>query len=205
MTEKLNEYIHQCENSPIWMEAICSKNRTSKDMVVYALSQFKLHAIATGEIYYAPKDFMGHFTNWLTINISKLSLPKKAQPKPQEQATVGNVDKDGIMKQACRDALEKVRVNGWYNDPGNSCYGWLERNGYLKFTASEKHGFIEQAKEKERMKLGKPVNYEEHRRFNSLISELETKNTPDVIVLAKKIAVNNFLKTMINEGKLFEF
>ena len=185
------------------MEAICQKNRTSKEMILYGLGQFRLHAIASATTYNSYGDFASHYTNWLTINVSKLQPPKKAQPKPQEQAI--SVNPDEIMKKACLWALDIVRTGKWYNDPGNSCYSYLERKGLLKFTATQKNEFMAKAKDDIRAKINKPVTMDENRRVKSLLAELEITNTPEAVVLAKKIAVNNFLKNMIEFDIKFEF
>lgn len=118
--------------------------------------------------------------------------------KPRE---LTQQERDEIMIKGIKEAYETVKSGKDYRDLGNSIYNWLDKRKKIPFDPKRKKDIVEMARvqlkaEKER-DLASNTDISERRKIKMVIDELEIKNTGELIVESKKIALVVFLKDQI--------
>lgn len=124
----------------------------------------------------------------------------KEQNKPKE---ITQEEKESIMWEAVKNAYEKIKSGEFYNDPGNSVYTFLDGKNKLLFNNDRKKQFIEIAfdivKSEKSGELKNIRSNDVAMIIKREIAALESKSG-EVVVQAKKIAINTFFKEMIEIG-----
>lgn len=136
--------------------------------------------------------------------IARKAEEEKALP---EKAELTVKEKEQIMIDAALKAFEIVKSGQLYDDIGNSVYNFLDEKKLIPFTKERKMEFLEEAEKKVKamyeaekyMKIDlRVINV-----LNKLIDEINCKS-PNVIVEAKKIALNELFKQMIELDEKLE-
>lgn len=147
---------------------------------------------------------------WLQsyVQDAKRSEAKKKQRDYLESFTkkvVTDEEKKSIMYKACLDAFETVKSGKTYNDIGNSVYSYLDKLKLIPFTKERKVRYMEMAKSTCKEKLLNELKEEKSPYIKKSISEkiknIEMQNTDEVIVEAKKIALEQYFKDLIEMGE----
>lgn len=143
---------------------------------------------------------------WLKgyITDAKRSEAKKKQREYLESFTkrvVSDEEKKEIMVKACLDAFESVKRGENYNDVGNSVYSYLDALKLIPFTMERKLKYMEMAKSacKERMlnNLHSTKHPHEKNSIKERLKHIEFSSSTEVIIEAKKIALIQFFKDLI--------
>jgi len=122
--------------------------------------------------------------------------------KPEEQNMTED-EKENIMKKAI-ERLEKliqddVTINPESIDFGNAVYNYLDNKNLILFTTEEKKQFMEQSKgillqhllnQKSRLEITPTL-------FKRTLESIESVNSLDVVILAKKIAIKKHFVNLI--------
>lgn len=79
--KKRNEsYFYELENSTVWIESVSMSNQIDPEQTKEFLVKFEKHLFNSGDEKLNIRDVKSHFTNWLPIQLKKLSQTKKGQP-----------------------------------------------------------------------------------------------------------------------------
>lgn len=125
--------------------------------------------------------------------ILKLNEPKKLTEE----------EKQKLLTEGSLHLFEVFKSKGYVDDIGNATYNFLDSKGLIKFTIERKNQMVQEA-----MKSLK--NYVSNQILtavtqierNSLKGQSEgfTPKSPEVLVKAKKIALNTFFKDLVDTG-----
>jgi hypothetical protein len=138
------------------------------------------------------KFIMGYLASDYRANLGK-TLPKAEPPAPSKELTRQNrID-------FAQKAYEKYKTGVFYDDLGNIVYAFLDSEGLIPFTPSEKFEMLDQARQEEYKRLQNPLSVEEARRFNIQIEALMNGNEK-IIPRSKKIALNKYFEKLFKSG-----
>lgn len=116
---------------------------------------------------------------------------KELEPKQKELTSEEKVE---IMKNGALIKFEDFKL-GKLNDIGNVTYNWLEKKELINFTAQKKKEFMAFAKEQLRADAISG-------RSTSISKAIEQATSEDkVISMAKKLALNEYFKSLIDMGE----
>lgn len=145
--------------------------------------------------------------NWLK---SYVQDAKRAEAKKKQAAYIESMnkpkeltqdEKDSIMKEACIKAFEVFKLEKKYDDIGNAIYNYLDKKVKINFTKERKDGIVKLArvscKERYLNKLHSIKDSFEKNAIKEALKNIETQVTPDIIIEAKRIALNQYFSELI--------
>lgn len=115
------------------------------------------------------------------------------KPK-EEKKELPPVKYDGTKR--LQELREEYKKTGWAEDTGNIVYDWMIEEGIIKIGYG--HQFVRQAKEQllkeQKTKLITELNSTIRQSVTKVLQEIETNKSNLIVVLAKKLAVNEYIK-----------
>ena len=121
------------------------------------------------------------------------SLPVAEMPAPTKE-----LSREDRMEWA-KTAYETFKEKGFYDDYGNQIYEFLDKEGLIPFTPSEKFELLDQARQEEYRRLQNPLSVKEAREFNKQIEALMTDNQK-LLPRTKKLALNKYFQILLKSG-----
>lgn len=119
------------------------------------------------------------------------ALKDKEKPKEIERPPYDGTNRLEELK-------KEFKEKGWAEDTGNIIYDWLKEKGELPINYGST--FYLQAKDllkqEHKKKLITELNGVVRQNLNKILEEIETNQSNQTIVLAKKLALNAYLKEM---------
>lgn len=192
-------------------------NETTNDILNYA-PQLRLPEIETafrkgtrgmygeyhgGSIATFNKFILGYLSSGEREQIIK----KQKMTEKEEKPTQEQWDEKCTLR--LKEAFEAVKKGEFWDDPGNYLYNWLDGKRLISLSISRKKQFMIEAKER----LVSDLNNNKAKETNPYklgvisvyLKQIQGGNHKDrVIVMAKKIALNSFIKESIESGKTYK-
>lgn len=110
-------------------------------------------------------------------------------------------EKYNIMNDAVKKAFEIVKSGKYFDDIGNAVYNYLDKKAKINFTKERKDGIVNLArvacKERYLNKLHYIKDSFEKNAIKEALKNIETQVTPDIIIEAKRIALNQYFSELI--------
>lgn len=126
------------------------------------------------------------------------NLPQKPAPQLTEKTQPTNEEVFKIMVQGAITCFETYIKTGQLIDLGNVNYDFLSKEEHIKFTDELKWQFYNQAKEALKAeKLSSVMAGKETTPLQKLLTEIEGNNFDVVVKKAKKIAIEEYFKGLI--------
>lgn len=153
--------------------------------------------------------------NWLRqyVQSAKRNEAKKKQAEYLESLNkpkpISEIEKENIMQTATLKAFEDVKKGVEFNDIGNSIYDYLNKKGMIPFTKERKETIMKIAQKnvKERLvnNLHTSKSLAEKNSIKNALSTIEKEAGNDVVVEAKKIALVEYFKELIEMNEILKF
>ena len=128
--------------------------------------------------------------------------------KPIQGVTTSELTDDQkkkIIIDNCNRCLEEYRTTGIITDFGNATYNYLDNTGKVDIVTGLKNEFLNQAKDKIRIRLKSDslsANRTVRLTARNILIEIEQSNTTEVIAEAKRIALA-YVFDCLEEGEIF--